>query len=62
MKAKPKNPNKVFPHPYPKLAYRRGAVRGKNVPNRDRRSEFAARAEAAVSGPNASTRYIWEGN
>ena len=41
------NPSNEFPHPYPSLAYIFCPAKGSRAPTKERRTVFAARAEAA---------------
>ncbi len=49
--------SKELPHPKPRTAYIFGPARGSTAPNVDRRTVFAAMADAACE-VNASTRYV----
>ena len=41
------NPSNEFPHPYPSVAYIFCPAKGSRAPTKERRTVFAARAEAA---------------
>lgn len=51
------NPSRELPQPRPRASYIGGPARGNSAPARDRRTVFAAIADAACR-VNASTRYV----